>query len=416
MNPYLVFVLVALVGGYILDLVLALAGLRAQSPEIPEEFTDVLDEKQYRRNREYTRITTRFSLLQATVLLPLTLIFILAGGFNTVDLLVRSAGFGPVATGLLFIGLLLLLNFLVQLPFSLYATFVIEERFGLNRMTMRTYALDLLKGMLLALLLGGPLLAAVIWFFDHAGSLAWLYSWLVLTVFTIFIQFIAPVVLLPLFNRFTPLADGELKEAILRYARQQDFPVQGIYTMDGSRRSKRLNAFFTGLGRLRRIVLFDTLLAAMDTNETVAILAHEMGHFKKHHIPKMMLASMLQSGLMLYLLSFFLHNPGLFAAFSMEHVSTHAGLVFFAFLYAPISLVLSLFGNMLSRRYEYEADRFAVNSSGLADALISALKKLCRKNLANLTPHPLQVFVHYSHPPVLERIRAIREAASLGRE
>ncbi len=416
MNPYLVFVLVALVGGYILDLVLALAGLRAQSPEIPEEFTDVLDEKQYRRNREYTRITTRFSLLQATVLLPLTLIFILAGGFNTVDLLVRSAGFGPVATGLLFIGLLLLLNFLVQLPFSLYATFVIEERFGLNRMTMRTYALDLLKGMLLALLLGGPLLAAVIWFFDHAGSLAWLYSWLVLTVSTIFIQFIAPVVLLPLFNRFTPLADGELKEAILRYARQQDFPVQGIYTMDGSRRSKRLNAFFTGLGRLRRIVLFDTLLAAMDTNETVAILAHEMGHFKKHHIPKMMLASMLQSGLMLYLLSFFLHNPGLFAAFSMEHVSTHAGLVFFAFLYAPISLVLSLFGNMLSRRYEYEADRFAVNSSGLADALISALKKLCRKNLANLTPHPLQVFVHYSHPPVLERIRAIREAASLGRE
>jgi STE24 endopeptidase len=416
MNPYLVFVLVALVGGYILDLVLALAGLRAQSLEIPEEFTDVLDEKQYRRNREYTRITTRFSLLQATVLLPLTLIFILAGGFNTVDLLVRSAGFGPVATGLLFIGLLLLLNFLVQLPFSLYATFVIEERFGLNRMTMRTYALDLLKGMLLALLLGGPLLAAVIWFFDHAGSLAWLYSWLVLTVFTIFIQFIAPVVLLPLFNRFTPLADGELKEAILRYARQQDFPVQGIYTMDGSRRSKRLNAFFTGLGRLRRIVLFDTLLAAMDTNETVAILAHEMGHFKKHHIPKMMLASMLQSGLMLYLLSFFLHNPGLFAAFSMEHVSTHAGLVFFAFLYAPISLVLSLFGNMLSRRYEYEADRFAVNSSGLADALISALKKLCRKNLANLTPHPLQVFVHYSHPPVLERIRAIREAAFLGRE
>ena len=412
MNPYLVFVIGALVAGYILELVLALASLHALTPELPEEFADILDADAYRRSQNYTRATTRLSLLQATILLPLTLIFILAGGFNSVDLLARSAGFGAVATGLLFIGLLLLLNFLVQLPFSLYATFVIEERFGLNRTTLRTYVQDLLKGLLLAVLLGGPLLAAVIWFFDHAGSLAWLYSWLVVAVFTLCLQFLAPVVLLPLFNRFTPLADGELKEAILTYARQQDFPVQGIYTMDGSRRSKRLNAFFTGLGRLRRIVLFDTLLAAMNSEETVAILAHEMGHFKKRHIQKMMLASMLQSGLLLFLLSFFLHNAGLSAAFSMEHVSTYAGLVFFAFLYAPISLLLSLFGNILSRRYEYEADRFAVRSSGLSDALIMALKKLCRENLANLTPHPLQVLFHYSHPPVLERIRAIREEAT----
>jgi len=416
MNPYLVFIIAVLGTGYLLDLLLALAGLRSLSPRVPDEFTDILDEDAYRRTQEYIRATTRLSLLQATIILPVTLTFILAGGFNTVDLLVRSAGLGTIATGLLFTGLLLLLNFLVQLPFSLYTTFVLEERFGLNQTSVRTYVLDLLKGLLLAILLGGPLLAAVLWFFDSAGSLAWLYSWFFLVVFTLFVQVIAPVFLLPLFNRFTPLDDGALKQAILAYAKQENFPVQGIYTMDGSRRSKRLNAFFTGLGRWRRIVLYDTLVAAMDAPETVAILAHEMGHFKRHHIAKMMLVSMLQSGMLLYGLSFFLHNSGLFAAFSMEHVSTYAGLVFFFFLYAPVSLVLSLLSNMLSRRYEYEADRFAVRSSGLAGPLISALKKLSRKNLANLTPHPLQVLVHYSHPPVLERIRAIREYALQARD
>ena len=413
MNPYLVFVVGALVAGYLLELVLALAGLRSLTPDIPAEFNDILDGEEYGRSQDYIRATTRFSLLQATLILPLTLVFILAGGFNSVDILARSAGLSSIPTGLLFTGLLVFLNFCIQFPFSLYSTFVLEERFGLNKTTPRTFVLDLGKTLLLAVLLGGPLLAGVLWFFEYAGELAWLYSWLTIILFSLFMQLAAPVLILPLFNRFSPLADGKLKEAIINYAEQQNFPLKGIYTMDGSRRSSRANAFFTGLGRLRRIVLFDTLLAAMNTKETVAILAHEMGHFKKRHIRKMMLISLAQTGMMLYLLSFFLHNKGLSAAFSMQHVSTHAGLVFFAFLYAPISLLLSLFGNALSRRYEYEADRFAVSSSGLAEPLITALKKLCRRNLANLTPHPLQVLVHYSHPPVLERIRAIRAYAAV---
>jgi STE24 endopeptidase len=413
MNPYLVFVIAALVAAYLLELVLALVGLRTLTPDIPAEFSDVLDAKEYGRSQSYIRATTRLSLVQATLVLPLTLVFILAGGFNSVDILARSAGLSSIPTGLLFTAILALLYFFIQLPFSLYSTFILEERFGLNQTTPRTYILDLCKTLLLTVLLGGPLLAGILWFFEYAGELAWLYSWLTIVLFALFVQLVAPVLILPLFNRFTPLADGELKEAIIRYARQQNFPIRGISTMDGSRRSSRANAFFTGLGRLRRIVLYDTLLAAMDTRETVAILAHEMGHFKKRHIRKMMLISWAQSGMMLYLLSFFLHNPGMSAAFSMQHVSTYAGLIFFAFLYSPISLLLSLFGNSLSRRYEYEADRFAVSSSGLAESLITALKKLCRRNLANLTPHPLQVIIHYSHPPVLERIRAIRAYAAV---
>jgi len=415
MNPYLVVVITTLVAGYLLDVILAGLCLRTLRPEVPEPFADILDEEKYRRNQAYIRATTRLSLLQATITLPLTLIFLLAGGFNRIDLLARFLSSDPIATGLVFTGLLLLLSGLVQLPFTLYTTFVIDERFALNTTDLRTFLLDLAKTMILTALLGGVLLAAVLWFFDHAGPLAWLYSWLAIILFSLTLQYIAPLLILPLFNRFSPLPDGQLKEAITRYAVRQNFPLQGIYTMDGSRRSRRANAFFTGLGRLRRIVLFDTLLDTMNTGETVAILAHEMGHFKKRHLWKMMLISMAQVGFMLYLLSLFLHNPGLFAAFSMQHISTHAGLVFFGFLYAPLSLFLSLLGNALSRRYEYEADRHAYTSTELALPLISALKKLCLRNLANLTPHPLEVIVHHAHPPVLERIRAIREAAAHGK-
>jgi len=221
-------------------------------------------------------------------------------------------------------------------------------------------------------------------------------------------QFIAPVVILPLFNRFTPLEDGPLREAITAYAKRRKFPLQGVYTMDGSRRSNRLNAFFTGFGRFRRIVFFDTLLEKMEQEEIVAILAHEMGHWKKKHILKMTVTSLLQTGFMFALLSLFIDNKGLFAAFAMDHVSVYAGLVFFGFLYTPISTLLSILSNSFSRKYEYEADAYAVASTGLGEELVMGLKKLCRANMANLTPHPLQVFLNYSHPPVLERIRAIR--------
>lgn len=408
MNSYLVFILAVLVVGYLLDVSVSLLTLRSLDPVLPGEFVGIYDPDEYGRSQEYTRVTTRFGVFQSSVMLPITVAFILLGGFNVLDHLALRMGLSSIPTGLVFTGLLLLLGFLVQLPFSLYSTFGIENRFGLNRTTVKTFVLDTLKTMLLALLLGGPLLALVFWFFQRGGGMAWIYCWMLVAAFTILMQFIAPVVILPLFNRFTPLEDGPLREAITAYAKQRKFPLQGVYTMDGSRRSNRLNAFFTGFGRFRRIVFFDTLLEKMEQKEIVAILAHEMGHWKKKHILKMTVTSLLQTGFMFALLALFIDNKELFAAFSMDHVSVYAGLVFFGFLYTPISTILSILTNSFSRKYEYEADAYAVASTGLGEELIMGLKKLCRANMANLTPHPLQVFLNYSHPPVLERIRAIR--------
>jgi STE24 endopeptidase len=407
MNPYLVFILAVLMIQYFLDLVVDILEIRSLAPVLPRDFRDVYDEEEYARSQEYKRVTTRFGQVRAGLSLSVTIIFILIGGFNFVDSFARQFAPGSILTGLLFTGSVFLLSSLFSLPFSAYFTFVIEERFGFNKTTVKTYLLDLVKGMLLSALLGAPLLAMLLWFFEATGELAWLYSWLGMSFFTFVVQFLAPVLIMPLFNKFTPLEDGELKEKITAYADEQDFALEGIYTMDGSKRSTRLNAFFTGFGRFRRIVFFDTLMEKLDDDEIVVVLAHEMGHFKRKHIPKMMVASILQSGLMFFILSLFLKNEQLFAAFSMEHVSIYASLIFFLFLYAPISSLISIFFNIYSRKNEYEADAWAVETTGLRQALVSGLKKLSVHNLSNLTPHPLNVFLNYSHPPVLERIRAI---------
>jgi STE24 endopeptidase len=409
MNPYLIFILAVLILSYLLNLVIAVLELRALDPELPIEFKNVLNQKKYRKSQQYTRVTTRFSQIHETFILVVTILFILAGGFNKLDLIARSFGLDSIGTGLLFTGGLVLLSSIVGLPFSIYSTFVIEERFGFNTTTFKTFVLDLLKTTLLAICIGGPLLAAILWFFQATGSLAWLYCWLAVTVFILIIQFLAPVLIMPLFNKFTPLADGELKKAISDYAQAQQFAIQGIYTMDGSKRSTRLNAFFTGFGRFRRIVFFDTLVEKLSIREILAVLAHEMGHFKHKHIFKMMAASILQTGIMFFILSLFLGNQQLFAAFGMEHISIYGGLIFFGFLYAPFSTMISIFFNLFSRKHEFEADAWAVTSTGQPQKLISGLKKLSVHNLSNLTPHPLNVFINYSHPPILQRIRAIEQ-------
>jgi STE24 endopeptidase len=411
MNGYLLFILSVLLLGHLLDLTAALLNLRRLSPELPAEFVGVFDDAQYARSQAYTRATTRFGLIQSTVSLALTVAFIVAGGFNYVDLAARSFGFSSIPTGLLFTGMLALLSAIAGLPFSVYSTFVIEQRFGFNTTTVATFILDGLKALLLAVVLGGPLLAAILWFFETSGSAAWLYCWIAAVAFVLLVQFLAPVVIMPLFNKFTPLAEGELKAAITGYAERQRFAIQGIYTMDGSKRSTRANAFFTGFGRFRRIVFFDTLTDKLAASEIVAVLAHEMGHYKLKHIPMMMALSILQMGLLFFILSLFLGNQGLFAAFGMEHVSVYASLAFFGFLYSPISTLLAIGFNAFSRRNEYQADSYAaqtLESDGGGEALISGLKKLSVSNLSNLTPHPLQVALNYSHPPVLARIAALR--------
>jgi STE24 endopeptidase len=416
MNPWLIFLLVVLAGHLLLEWLVGYLNLRALSSTLPAEYQGVYSDTDYARSQEYTRATTKLSLLSASVSTGLTLLFIVGGGFNWVDLQARSFGLGEIWTGLVFCGILILLSFLLNLPFSLYSTFIIEEKFGFNRTTLATFCLDTLKAALLLVVIGGPLLALIQWFFIATGAYAWLYCWLGVVLFSLLIHFLAPIIILPLFNTFTPLAPGSLRDAIQGYAVAQQYKIAGIFTMDGSKRSTKLNAFFTGFGKFKKIVFFDTLVEKLSEDEIVAVLAHEMGHLKHRHILKMLFFSIIQTGLMFALLSLMLNNQMLFSAFAMENLSVYGSLVFFSLLYSPVSTLASLLANYYSRKHEFEADTYAAHSTSSPEALITALKVLSKENLSNLTPHPAQVFFHYSHPPVLARINALRRETNLAGE
>lgn len=325
-----------------------------------------------------------------------------------IDLWARGFHFGEILTGLLFAGILTLLIQIINLPFSLYRTFVIEEKYGFNKTTLKTFFLDCLKGLILGAILGGLVLAGLIYFFEMFPVYGWLFAWVGLVCFQLIMSYVAPTWIMPLFNKFTPLEQTPLREAIENYAKAQNFALQGVYVMDGSKRSSKTNAFFVGFGQNRRIVLFDTLIEKHTTDELVSILAHEMGHYKKHHFIKGMIYSFLISGLMLYLFSWVINNQLLFQAFKMEHLSIYASLIFFALLYSPLEFLFGIIAQYFSRKYEFEADHYAVTTYQKADAMIEALKKLSIENLSNLTPHPLKVFISYSHPPVIERINHIK--------
>jgi STE24 endopeptidase len=406
-NVYAIAVLAALLGAWALDLLARLLDLRALRSELPPEFRGLYDPAEYARSQAYSRARTRFHLVESTVGLVTLLAFWRLGGFRLVDDLVHRLGLGPVPTGVLFIGVLTLGSALLGLPFRVYSTFVLEERFGFNRTTPRTFVTDLLKGVVLAVLIGGPILALVLFLFERAGDAAWIYCWIAASVFTLLAQIVYPTWILPWFNKLEPLRDGELRSAILGYADRVGFSLAGVYVMDGSRRSTRSNAFFAGIGRRRRIALFDTLIERHPVPELVAVLAHEVGHYKRRHIPKMTALAVFNFGVIFYLLSLALREPGLRQAFHVERPSVAAGLVFFALLYSPIELLLSIGVNALSRRYEYQADRFAAETTGDRVSMIGALRRLAIDNLSNLTPHPLVVALEATHPPVVMRIRRL---------
>lgn len=408
MNTIAWIILTALILSYLLNLVADLANLAVLQTRPPGEFKTLYDPERYRRSQAYLRDNTRFGWVAASLHLAVTLAFWFGGGFPWLDDLVRTSGWGTVPRGVLYIGILVLLHGFVSLPLHLYATFAIEARYGFNQTSLRTFILDRLKGAVLGLVLGVPLIAGILLFFESGGSNAWWYSWVAVIVFMLAMQYIAPTWIMPLFNRFEPLQEASLKEAIMDYAASIRFPLQNVFIMDGSKRSAKSNAFFTGFGRNKRIVLFDTLVRSHSTDELVAVLAHEMGHYKKRHILWGMVISILQSGIMFFLLSRCISMPSLFEAFNMSHPSIYAGMVFFGLLYTPVDFFTGLLGMMVSRRNEFSADRFAVRTTMGGAAMISALKTLSVNHLSNLTPHPFYVFLNYSHPPVMARIQAIR--------
>jgi len=408
-NPFFVIILVALVIEFALHLTANLLNLKALKLELPPALEGVYKPEDYRNSQEYTRAITRFDFAATTFGLLLLLSFWFAGGFNYLDQIVRAWGFVPIVNGLLYIGILLMAYSLFTLPFSIYATFVIEERFGFNRTTLHTFFLDQVKGLALATLLGIPLLAGILSLFEYSGPYAWLYCWSIVTIFSLVMQFVAPTWIMPLFNKFTPMESGKLRDAILKYARSVDFPIKNVFVMDGSKRSSKSNAFFTGFGHNKRIALFDTLIEGHTVPELVAVLAHEIGHYKKKHILQGMIISILHTGVIFFLLSVFLGSPGLYEAFYIEQQSIYSGLLFFGLLYTPIELLLSIVMQMVSRRNEYEADRHAAETINDPQALVDALKKLSANNFSNLTPHPFYVFLNYSHPPLLQRVHAIQQ-------
>lgn len=407
MNIYLAIILAALIGDFILQSIVKYLNLKALQTKLPDEFKGFYDEEKYGKSQEYTKAKTKFGYVASTFDIILIIGVILLGGFNYVDQFVRGFNLNPILTGLMFFGVLYFVQDFISIPFSLYSNFVIEEKFGFNKMTIKTFVLDKLKTYLLVVVLGAILLGAVLFFFEKMGDYAWLYAWGLASLFILIAQPLYTMIIAPMFNKFTPLEDDELKDEIEQYAEKVDFPLKEVCVMDGSRRSAHSNAYFSGIGK-KRIALYDTLVDKHSIDELIAIIAHEVGHYKKRHIIKGMIISIIHTGILFYLLSLFIDNRALFDAFGMEQISVYAGLVFFGLLYSPIELLLSVGMNYLSRKYEYEADKFATETTESSVPMILALKNLSVANLGNLTPHLLNVILNYSHPPILERIRTLR--------
>lgn len=401
-------ILVILVFDYCFDRFMDYLNASRWSNQLPGELKGIYDEEKYRKSQNYARENMRMGIITSSLSFVLVIGMLVFGGFGWLDQYIRQFTQHPVTMALLFFAVLGLASDILSTPFDIYHTFVIEERYGFNRTSPGTYFLDKLKGWLLALVLGGLLIAVFVWFYTFTGPWFWLYIWGFITAFSLFMTLFYSTLIVPIFNKQTPLEQGPLRDAIEAYARRQNFQLNDIYVIDGSRRSTKANAYFSGLGPRKRIVLYDTLIRDHSIEEVVAVLAHEVGHYRRKHTLKGILLSVLHTGIMLYLLSLFINRPELSLALGGQQFSFHLALLAFGLLYAPVSLVLGIATNQLSRKHEYQADAFAATTFD-ASALQNALKKLSVNNLSNLRPHPWYVFVHYSHPPLLRRLRFLEQ-------
>ena len=400
-------IFVILIVQFIIETILNHLNAKKFSDPIPEELGDVFNENEYLKSQAYKKTNYRFGLISSSFSLVLTLGFLWFGGFDWVDKIAMGISENIIIRALFFFGIIMFGSDLLTTPFSWYQIFVIEEKYGFNKTTVRTFLTDKIKGWIMMIVLGGGILALVIWFFDWAGSDFWLYAWGLIAVFTIFMNLFYSRLIVPIFNKQTPLEEGNLKTKIENYAQRVGFELRHIFVIDGSKRSTKANAYFSGFGREKRVTLFDTLINDLDDDEIVAVLAHEVGHYKRNHIVFNLVVSILLTGFTLFLLSIFINNPELSLAIRVTEPSFHAALIGFGILYSPISEITGLIMNYFSRKFEYQADDYAKKTFA-AIPLINSLKKLSRNSLSNLTPHPAYVFVHYSHPPLISRIMNLK--------
>lgn len=403
---YLIITIIIL--DFLLERYLGYLNAKARSTSLPVELEGIYDAEKYKKSIEYDIVNSKFELLTSSLDFVIILAMLFLGGFAWVDYLAGTLTTDPIFKAIAFFLILGLASDIIHTPFSIYDTFVIEEKFGFNKTTPKLFILDKLKGYLLSAVIGLPLIYALLWFYYKTGDYFWLYAWGLTAVFIIFFTMFYSNIIVPLFNKQEPLEDGELKTEINGFAHKVGFNVTNIYKIDGSKRSTKANAYFTGLGGKKRIVLFDTLIKELTSSEIVAVLAHEIGHYKHKHTLQGMVISLVQMGFSFFLINVFLSNPLLSQALGVASPSFHIGIIAFGILYNPFSMIIGLAMNVLSRKNEYQADAF-VNKNFESIHLINALKKLSVNNLSNLTPHPVYVFFHYSHPTLLQRIKALKK-------
>lgn len=412
MHEILFWVIIAiLVLDFLFETYLDYLNTTTMSETLPDEVKGIYDEEKYKKQQAYQRENHRFGLLSDGVGFAVTLAMFLFYGFAFVDNLAWGFTGNAIVAALLFFGIIMLASNIIDIPFSVYDTFKIEEKYGFNKTTPKTFVADIFKGWLVGALIGGGLLALVIFIYQKTQHMFWLYAWILVALFSVFMTLFYSNIIVPLFNKQTPLEEGELRNAIQRFSDRVGFKLDNIFVIDGSKRSTKANAYFTGFGAKKRIVLYDTLINDMETEELVAVLAHEIGHYKKKHVIQGLLISLVQTGVILFIFSLLINSPALSRALGVEEPNFHIGLVAFGILYSPVSFVLGIFMNLLSRKNEYQADAFAAEHYR-PEALASALKKLSVKNLSNLTPHPKYVFFNYSHPTLLQRLAHLKKIES----
>lgn len=397
-----------LVISFIIDKVLDHLNSKHFDDIIPDDLYDVYEPEEYFKSQLYKKENYRFTLITSFISLIITLTFFFFNGFAYIDSLARSYSENIIVISLIFFGIIMIASDLLSTPFSYYQTFVIEEKFGFNKTSLKTFLLDKLKGWFMLIIVGGLLLSLILWFYNTMGANFWLYAWALVTVFTIFMNLFYARLIVPLFNKQTPLEIGSLRAKIESYSSKVGFRLDKIFVIDGSKRSTKANAYFSGFGSEKRVTLYDTLIKDLNEDEIVAVLAHEVGHYKKNHIIINLFASIATTGFTLWILSLFIDNSLLSEALDISQPSFHIGLIAFGILYSPISEITGLLMNYLSRKFEYQADNYA-KTTFAGEPLISALKKLSKNSLSNLTPHPAYVFAHYSHPTLLQRFKNLKK-------